>query len=137
MCDLHRIPVAINRLLRTSKTCVKMKIFTKLLVLALFSLPLLSQAAGKTASAAMQVSFEVKESCNVQATPAALASTANTARLASSPAVACQLNSPYMATRSGDKASSVAVSTSNSTTSSADTSALRHENDGAQWTIYF
>jgi hypothetical protein len=38
------------------------------IVASLFSLPLLASAAGKSASAAMQVTFEVKESCTVQTT---------------------------------------------------------------------
>lgn len=58
---------------------------TKIAAFILFSLPLLAGAAGKTASATMQVTFEVKESCTVQ-------SAAGTA-----PAVTCQLNTPYQA----------------------------------------
>lgn len=84
------------------------------------TLPLLASAAGKVATSSMQVSFVVKESCNVQST------TATTA--AKTPAVACQLNTPYQMTRSADKA----------VASSSDTAlAIRPEAGAQDWTITF
>lgn len=68
-----------------------MKTFSKIVAFTLFSLPLLANAAGKTASASMQVTFEVKESCTVQTTQAA------DKNAKAAPAVACQLNTPYQA----------------------------------------
>jgi|GEM_PF-1599052 len=98
-----------------------MKITVKAIALVLFSLPLLASAAGKIATGSMQVSFVVKESCNVQATTTAAAKT---------PAVACQLNTPYQMTRGADKAA-----TSNS---SSDTAlAIRTEAGAQDWTITF
>lgn len=102
-----------------------MKITVKAVALVLFSLPLLASAAGKIATGSMQVSFVVKESCNVQA-PQAATGTAKT------PAVACQLNTPYQMTRSADKA---AMSTAN--TSSDTALALRAETGAQDWTITF
>jgi len=77
-----------------------MNFFTKVTAVVLLSLPLLASAAGKSASASMQVTFEVKESCNVQ--------TAADTRLAPSPAVACQLNTPYLVTRAAAPAATSA-----------------------------
>ncbi|RZT06146.1 hypothetical protein SAMN05216319_4629 [Duganella sp. CF402] len=99
-----------------------MKIFTKIVALTLFSLPLLANAAGKTASATMQVTFEVKESCSVQTTPAA------DKNAKAAPAVACQLNTPYQAQQTA--ASSTAATTATPTRS--ETKAA----DGV-WTITF
>lgn len=95
-----------------------MKTFAKAIALVIFSLPLLANAAGKTASAAMQVSFEVKESCNVQA-----ATTAKDAK--ASPAVACQLNTPYVMART------------TAATSSSAPSAARQDATSGDWTITF
>lgn len=97
-----------------------MKITVKAFALVLFSLPLIASAAGKVATSAMQVSFVVKESCNVQSTTTAAAKT---------PAVACQLNTPYQMTRSADKA---AASTSSDTSM-----AIRTETAAQDWTITF
>lgn len=97
-----------------------MKITVKAIALVLFSLPLLASAAGKIATGSMQVSFVVKESCNVQSTTAA----------AKTPAVACQLNTPYQMTRGADKAAT--------TSSSSDTAlAIRAEAGAQDWTITF
>ena len=98
-----------------------MKTTAKAFALALFSLPLIASAAGKVATGAMQVSFVVKESCNVQST--------TTTAAAKTPAVACQLNTPYQMTRGADKAAA---------TSSSDTSmAIRTETAAQDWTITF
>jgi hypothetical protein len=97
-----------------------MKTTVKAFALVLFSLPLIASAAGKVATSAMQVSFVVKESCTVQSTTASAAKT---------PAVACQLNTPYQLTRGADKAAA---------TSSSDTSmAIRTETAAQDWTITF
>jgi hypothetical protein len=98
-----------------------MKITVKAVALVLFSLPLLASAAGKVATSSMQVSFVVKESCNVQST--------TTSAAAKTPAVACQLNTPYQMTRADKAAAS---------TSSSDTAlALRPEAGAQDWTITF
>lgn len=92
--------------------CVKMKTTVKAIAFVLFSLPLLASAAGKISSGSMQVSFVVKESCNVQSTSAA-------------PAVACQLNTPYQMSRS-------------TAASSSDASmAIRTETGAQDWTVTF
>ncbi len=101
-----------------------MKLLTKTFALALFSLPLLANAAGKTNSATMQVSFEVKESCNVQSSAAATATT----KAAATPAVSCQLNTPYQLARNSDTAS---------TSNNAQNTAIRQENATGDWTITF
>lgn len=104
-----------------------MKTIVKTLALVLLSLPLLASAAGKTASGSMQVSFVVKESCSVQSTSTSTTTTTTTTK---SPAVACQLNTPYQLTRSADKASSTLSSSANGVATRADA--------GAQdWTLYF
>ncbi|TFW16231.1 hypothetical protein [Duganella callida] len=103
-----------------------MKNFTQALVAVLITLPLLASAAGKTASASMQVTFEVKESCNVQTT-ADSAAAKNGAKAA--PAVACQLNSPYLTARNGDKAAVNSGTAANT--------AVRQDNGAGDWTIYF
>jgi hypothetical protein len=104
-----------------------MKTTAKALVLVLLSLPLLASAAGKAATSSLQVSFVVKESCNVQSAPANAA--------AKSPTVACQLNTPYQMTRDADKAAAKARTTP---TSSADTGmAIRPEAGAQDWTITF
>jgi hypothetical protein len=96
-----------------------MKNTVKAIALVLFSLPLIASAAGKVATGSMQVSFVVKESCTVQAT---------TTTAAKTPAVACQLNTPYQMTRSADKAAA----------SSSDTAmAIRPEAGAQDWTITF
>jgi len=100
-----------------------MKTIVKTLALVLLSLPLLASAAGKTASGSMQVSFVVKESCSVQSTATTTTTTTK------SPAVACQLNTPYQLTRSADKASS--------TSSSANGVATRADAGAQDWTLYF
>ena len=96
-----------------------MKTLSKIIAITLFSLPLLSHAAGKSATAAMQVSFEVKESCTVQSTDRA-------------PAVACQLKTTALTTRSAEPAAA----------SSKDASAIRPAPNaqpaaGEVWTVYF
>jgi hypothetical protein len=104
-----------------------MKTFTKAIAVILFSLPLFANAAGKSASAAMQVSFEVKEACTVQTSAAAIAATNSTK---AAPAVACQLKTPYLMTRTVAKLTGV-----NSTT--AQTSAIQQETSAGEWTITF
>ncbi|MYN40412.1 hypothetical protein GTP55_13620 [Duganella sp. FT109W] len=100
-----------------------MNTFTKAFAIVLFSLPLLASAAGKTSTAAMQVSFEVKESCTVQSSAAASA-----AATKATPAVACQLKSPYAMTRTQ------AVAANTATTQ---TTAIRQVNAAGEWTITF
>lgn len=100
-----------------------MNTLTKIVALTLFSLPLLANAAGKTASATMQVTFEVKESCTVQTTAAAAADKSAKA----TPAVACQLNTPY-------QAQAQAATTTASDTKAA---ATRQEAADGVWTITF
>jgi hypothetical protein len=104
-----------------------MKTFTKALAIVLFSLPLIASAAGKTATASMAVSFEVKEACTVQTSAAAAAAVANTK---AAPAVACQLKTPYQMTRNTAQAASV-------TSSAAQATALRQESGAGEWTITF
>lgn len=99
-----------------------MKTLSKIIALTLFSLPLLAHAAGKTASATMQVTFEVKESCTVQTTQAA----DKAAKAA--PAVACQLNTPYQA----QAAASAAVANGDSKAA-----APRQQAADGVWTITF
>jgi hypothetical protein len=108
-----------------------MKTFTKAFALVLFSLPLLASAAGKTASASMQVSFEVKESCNVQTSASAAAAAAGTTTVGkAAPAVACQLKTPYQMSRTADQATTA-------TSSDAQGSALRQQAASGEWTITF
>lgn len=103
-----------------------MNTFTKAFALVLFSLPLVASAAGKTASAAMQVTFEVKEACTVQAAADRAAKAA--------PAVACQLHTPYQLTHG-----SATKATTSDAATSADTqaSALRQQAASGEWTITF
>jgi hypothetical protein len=105
-----------------------MKTFTKAFAIVLFSLPLIASAAGKTSSASMQVTFEVKESCNVQTAAPAADNTASTAKTA--PAVACQLKTPYQMTRNADQAAAVA-------SRDAQASAIRQQAASGEWTITF
>lgn len=107
-----------------------MKTFTQALALVVFSLPLLANAAGKTATASMQVTFEVKESCNVQSSAVAT-TTATKADSKATPAVACQLNTPYLMARN----TAAAPVASNSST--APSTAIRQETTSGDWTIYF
>lgn len=104
-----------------------MKTFTKALAIVLFSLPLIASAAGKTATASMAVSFEVKEACTVQTSAATAAATNNTK---AAPAVACQLKTPYQMTRNTAQAASV-------NSSAAQPTALRQESGAGEWTITF
>ncbi|SDH18044.1 MULTISPECIES: hypothetical protein [unclassified Duganella] len=104
-----------------------MKTFTKAFAIVLFSLPLIASAAGKTASASMQVTFEVKESCNVQISAAAAETATNTGKTA--PAVACQLKTPYQMTRNADQAAN--------TSRDAQATALRQQAATGEWTITF
>lgn len=104
-----------------------MKTFTQALAIVLFSLPLFASAAGKTASASMQVSFEVKEACTVQTSAAATAAAASTK--AAPAAVACQLKTPYQMTRTAPQAAA--------NSSSTQASALRQETSAGEWTITF
>jgi hypothetical protein len=106
-----------------------MKTFTKALAIVLFSLPLIASAAGKTATASMAVSFEVKEACTVQ-TSAAAATAATTNNTKAAPAVACQLKTPYQMTRNTAQAASV-------NSSAAQATALRQESGAGEWTITF
>jgi hypothetical protein len=106
-----------------------MKTFTKALAIVLFSLPLIASAAGKTATASMAVSFEVKEACTVQ-TSAAAATAAATNNTKAAPAVACQLKTPYQMTRNTAQAASV-------NSSAAQATALRQESGAGEWTITF
>ncbi|WP_373990259.1 hypothetical protein [Duganella sp. BuS-21] len=96
-----------------------MKTFTQIIAITLCSLPLLANAAGKSASAAMQVSFEVKESCTVQ--------TADKAAKAA-PAVACQLKTPYQLQRATAPAAAV---------TDTKAGAIRQEAAPGEWTLYF
>ncbi|MYM82811.1 hypothetical protein GTP44_12695 [Duganella sp. FT50W] len=91
----------------------------------MLSLPLMVSAAGKTASASMQVTFEVKESCTVR-------TTADAAKPAdqAAPAVACQLNTPYQMTRNADQAATVG-------SRDAQAGALRQRAASGEWTITF
>ncbi|QJD93019.1 hypothetical protein HH213_24750 [Duganella dendranthematis] len=107
----------------TPTNCVKMKTFTKAFAIVLFSLPLLASATGKVSTASMQVSFEVKESCNVQRSAVASAAATKT-----TPAVACQLKSPYAMTRTQ------AVAANSTTTQAA---AIRQATAAGEWTITF
>lgn len=100
-----------------------MKTFTKAIAIVLFSLPLLANAAGKTASSAMQVTFEVKESCTVQSTTTDGAESA-------APAVACQLKTPYQMRRSADQAATT-------TSRDAQAAAIRQQAATGEWTITF
>lgn len=97
-----------------------MKTFTKIIAVTLISLPLLAHAAGKSASAAMQVSFEVKESCAVEAT-------GKDGKAA--PTVACQLKTPYQLRRETTPAPAAA--------SDDKAGALRTEAASGEWTVYF
>ncbi|WP_343733289.1 hypothetical protein [Duganella sp.] len=97
-----------------------MKTFTNFAAIALFSLPLLAHAGGKSASAAVQVSFEVKESCTVQS--------ADKDAKAAEPSVACQLKTPYQLTRASEAAA---------TSSDSKAGAIRQQAPGGEWTIYF
>jgi len=106
-----------------------MKTFTKAFAIVLFSLPLIASAAGKTATASMQVSFEVKESCNVQSSAPATTSASNTAAKAA-PAVACQLQTPYQMTRSADQAAAT-------TSRDVQATAIRQQATTGEWTITF
>lgn len=108
-----------------------MKTFTKALAIVLFSLPLIASAAGKTATASMAVSFEVKEACTVQTSAAAATAVANTTNTTkAAPAVACQLKTPYQMTRNTAQAASV-------NSSAAQATALRQESGAGEWTITF
>lgn len=97
-----------------------MKTFTNVVAIALFGLPLLAHAGGKHASAAVQVSFEVKESCTVQS--------ADKTIKAAEPSVACQLKTPYQLTRTTEPAAA---------SSDSKAGALRQQAPGGEWTIYF
>jgi hypothetical protein len=100
-----------------------MNTLTRITALTLFSLPLLASAAGKSASATMQVTFEVKESCTVQTAPAA----DKTAKAA--PAVTCQLNTPYQAQATATAAPAAA--------SDSRAAAPRQQAADGVWTITF
>lgn len=93
----------------------------------LFSLPLLASAAG-TRSASFQVTFVVKDSCNVQS--GANAALSQSDKAATRPAVACQLSTPYLVTRNTEKATAATSSDSN-------VQAIRPEAGAQDWTIYF
>lgn len=105
-----------------------MKTFTKALAIVLFSLPVIASAAGKTATASMAVSFEVKEACTVHTSAAATNAIPNSAK--ATPAVACQLKTPYQMTRNTAQAASV-------NSSAAPATALRQESGAGEWTITF
>jgi len=106
-----------------------MKTFTKAFAFALFSLPLLASAGNRVATSSMQVSFVVTESCAVQSAPAST-TPANPATAAKSPAVNCQLHTPYLITRGNEKAATAASSSDNSMS-------IRQETGTQDWTIYF
>lgn len=101
-----------------------MNTLTKIAAFTLFSLPLLASAAGKSASAAMQVTFEVKESCTVHTSPAA----DKNAKAAPAPAVTCQLNTPYQVQAAANAAA---------TTSATPAAAPRQQAADGVWTITF
>lgn len=98
-----------------------MKTFTKLVAITLFSLPLLAHAGGKRASAAVQVSFEVKEACTVQS--------ADKDAKAAAPSVACHLKTPYQLTRASEPAAA--------SSSDSKAGAIRQQAPGGEWTLYF
>jgi len=100
-----------------------MNSLTKIVAFTLFSLPLLASAAGKSASATMQVTFEVKESCTVQTRQAA------DKNAKAAPAVSCQLNTPYQA-----QATATAATT---TTSDTQAATPRQQAADGVWTITF
>jgi hypothetical protein len=102
-----------------------MKTLNKAFAIVLFSLPLLASAAGKISTASMQVSFEVKESCNVQ-------SSAATPGNKAAPAVACQLNSPYAMTRTSAQAAAAG-----NTGNTAQATAIRQQTAAGEWTVTF
>ncbi|MYM21168.1 hypothetical protein GTP46_00710 [Duganella sp. FT135W] len=104
-----------------------MKTFTKIVALSLITLPLLANAAGKSASASMQVTFEIKESCTVQVSDIT-ATTDKNAKAA--PAVACQLKTPFLATRT-------AAQPAAATSSDSKASATRQDAASGEWTVYF
>ncbi|WP_296002593.1 hypothetical protein [Rugamonas sp.] len=109
-----------------------MKTTSKLFAAVLFSLPLLASAAG-TRSASFQVSFVVKDSCNVQAGATASAATTPANKAAAArPAVACQLSTPYLVTRGIDKAGANIGSSGDS-----NVQAIRPAAGAQDWTIYF
>jgi len=99
-----------------------MKTFTQAIAIALLSLPLLASAGNRAATSTMQVSFVVTESCSVQ--------TSTSATAAKTPAVNCQLQTPYQMTRSNEKAATAVSSSDN-------TPALRQESAPQEWTITF
>lgn len=103
-----------------------MKTSSKLCAAILFSLPLLASAAG-TRSASFQVSFVVKDSCNVQS-GAKLAVGPNDKAATTRPAVACQLSTPYLVTRNTEKAAA---------SSDSNVQAIRPDAGAQDWTIYF
>lgn len=99
-----------------------MNSLTKIVAFTLFSLPLLASAAGKSASATMQVTFEVKESCTVQTRQAA------DKNAKAAPAVSCQLNTPYQ---------TQAASTAAAATNDTQAAAPRQQAADGVWTITF
>jgi hypothetical protein len=99
-----------------------MNTLTKIVAFTLFSLPLLASAAGKNASAAMQVTFEVKESCTVQTAPA------DDKHAKAAPAVTCQLNTAYQAQAAAAPAAGSAAKAS---------AADRQQAADGVWTITF
>lgn len=100
-----------------------MNTLTKIVAFTLLSLPLLASAAGKSASAAMQVTFEVKESCTVQTSAAA----DKHAKAAPAPIVSCQLHTPYQAQAAATAA----------TTRDTQAAAPRQQAADGVWTITF
>ena len=105
-----------------------MKTSTKLYAAVLFSLPLLASAAG-TRSASFQVTFVVKDSCNVQSS-ANVDVAQNDKATAARPTVSCQLSTPYLVTRNSntDKAA---------TSNDSNVQAIRPDAGAQDWTIYF
>jgi hypothetical protein len=108
------------------KQCVsKMKKFALVLAVAVVSLPMLAQAAGKSASTTMQVTFTVKDSCTIQTAPG---------KQTAQPAVECQLSTPYQLQRAS--AQPAAQATTSSTSASGN--AIQQQRPGTQdWVVYF
>lgn len=103
------------------------------LVLLATGLPLPAAAGNKTASSGMQVSFVVKEACTVQtaASPARVPGGAASA----APAVACELNTPYLLTRGADRPAA-AINGGNAAIDRP-AAPIRTESGAQSWVVYF
>lgn len=89
---------------------------------------MLAQAAGKSASTTMQVTFTVKDSCTIQTAPG---------KQNAQPAVECQLSTPYQLQRASAQPAAQATTSSTSSTS-ASGNAIQQQRPGTQdWVVYF